>query len=223
MSHSTTDTTDSLKRVPLFLGVREDDLHAVAAKAAVKTFAKDSIVINEGETTGSLYVILSGKVKVFLAEASGKELILAIKGAGGYFGEMALDELPRSASVATLERSRLAVISRSDFKHLLLEQPAVSQHLIRDLIKIVRGLNKNVRGLTMLNVYGRVSKLLLDMAVHHDGKLVIPGKLTQQELANQVGSSREMVSRIFRNLSLGGYIKVERKTITINKALPPRL
>jgi CRP/FNR family cyclic AMP-dependent transcriptional regulator len=213
----------NLDSIPLFVGLHEDDLRAQAHKALVKTFAKNATVINEGESTGSLYVLLSGKVKVFLADESGKEIILDIKGPGGYFGEMALDDQARSASIVTLEPSRFAIFSKADFKHLLLEHPEVSQHVIRDLIHVVRRLNKNVRGLTMLNVYGRVSKLLLDLAVDQEGKLVISGKLTQQEVANRVGSSREMVSRIFRGLATRGYIKVEGKKLTIEKSLPDRL
>jgi CRP/FNR family transcriptional regulator, cyclic AMP receptor protein len=213
----------NLNKIPLILGMQEEDLHALADKAVIKTFPKNVTVLDEGESSGSLYVILAGKVKVYLADESGKELILDIKGAGGYFGEMALDERPRSATVVTLEASRFAVFSRTDFKHLLLEHPEVSQHVIKNLIHIVRGLNKNVRSLAMLNVYGRVSQLLLDLAVDQHGTLVISEKLTQKDMANRVGSSREMVSRIFRGLSLGGYIKVEGKKITINKSLPPHL
>src|ERR1700709_1549036 len=93
----------NLKKSPLFQGLSDHDLHGIAAKAVIKNFAKDVLVVSEGEFTGSLYVILAGKVKVFLGDESGKELILAIKGAGAYFGEMALDEGPRSASVVTLE------------------------------------------------------------------------------------------------------------------------
>jgi CRP/FNR family cyclic AMP-dependent transcriptional regulator len=212
----------NLKNIPLFLGLQEDDLRALAAKAVIKTFARDATIISEGEFTASLYVILSGKVKVCLGDESGKELILDIKGPGGYFGEMALDERPRSASVVTLEASRFAVFSQTDFKHLLLEHPEISQHVIKDLINIVRGLNKNFKNLVMRDVYGRVSRLLIDLAVEHDGKLVISEKLTQQDMASRVGSSRETINRIFRDLSIGGYIKVEGKKITINKALPAR-
>lgn len=208
---------------PLFLGLQEDDLCALVDKAAIRTFPKNAIVISEGDFTGSLYVVLSGKVKVCLGDESGKELILDIKGPGGYFGEMALDERPRSASVVTLEPSQFAVISKTDFEHLLLEHPEISLHVIKNLIHIVRGLNKNVRSLAMLDVYGRVSRLLLDLAVDQEGTLVISEKLTQQDMANRVGASREMISRIFRGLTFGGYIKVEGKKITINKALPPRL
>jgi len=207
---------------PLFFGLREDELRVVAAQSVKRSYPKNTVVIREGEFTGSLYVILSGKVKVYLGDQHGKELILDIKGPGEYFGEMALDDGPRSASVVTQEASRFAIISKDHFKHLLLEHPDVSLHLIKDLVHIVRELNKNVRSLAMLNVCGRVSKLLLDSAVKHDGKLVIEEKLTQQTMANRVGASREMISRIFRKLSGDGYIKVEGKKITINKPLPPR-
>jgi len=209
-----------LEKIPLFVGLHDADLRALAEKAVIRTFPKDATVISEGDLTGSLYVILHGKVKVYLGDESGKELILDIKGPGGYFGEMALDERPRSASVVTLETSRFAVISKPDFKHILLEHPEISQHVIKNLINIIRGLNKNVRSLTMLDVYGRVSRLLLDLAVEQEGKLVISEKLTQQDMASRVGSSRETINRIFRDLAFGGYIKVEGKKITINKALP---
>jgi CRP/FNR family cyclic AMP-dependent transcriptional regulator len=207
---------------PLFLGLQEDELRAVAAKAVEKSFPKNAIVINEGERTDSLYVVLSGKVKIYLGDEVGKELILDIKGPGGYFGEMALADGERSASVVALEESRFAIISIADFRHLLLKYPEISLHVIENLVHIIRGLNKNVRSLAMLDVYGRLSRLLLELAVEDDGKLVISEKLTQKDMASRVGSSREMVNRIFRGLALGGYIKVEGKKIIINKTLPAR-
>ena len=205
---------------PLFLGLQEDELRAVAAKAVERSFPKNAIVINEGERTDSLYVVLSGKVKIYLGDEIGKELILDIKGPGGYFGEMALAGGERSASVVALEESRFAIISIADFRHLLLKYPEISLHVIENLVHIIRGLNKNVRSLAMLDVYGRLSRLLLELAVEDDGKLVISEKLTQKDMASRVGSSREMVNRIFRGLALGGYIKVEGKKIIINKTLP---
>jgi CRP/FNR family cyclic AMP-dependent transcriptional regulator len=208
---------------PLFSGLPEQELRAIASKAVTRTYARNAVVIREGDFTGSLYVILSGKVKVCLGDESGKELILDIKGAGAYFGEMAIDDGPRSASVITLEHSRFAVISRIDFEHILRDHSDIALHVIKDLVHLVRGLNKSVSGLTMLDVYGRVSRLLLDSAVNHDGKLVIVEKLTQKEMAGRLGASREMINRILRSLSVGGYIEIEKKRITINKALPPHL
>jgi CRP/FNR family transcriptional regulator, cyclic AMP receptor protein len=206
---------------PLFSGLPENELRDIASKAVTRTYARNAVVIRQGNLTGSLYVILSGKVKVCLGDESGKELILDIKGAGAYFGEMAIDDGPRSATVVTLEQARFAVISKSDFAHILHDHPDISLHVIKDLVHLVRGLNKSVSGLTMLDVYGRVSRLLLESAVPHDGKLVIAEKLTQKEMASRLGASREMINRILRSLAAGGYINVEKKRITINKTLPP--
>ena len=212
----------NLKKIPLFLGLQEDDLHALAEKAVIRTFPKNAIVISEGELTEPLYVVLSGKVKVYLSDKNGKELVLDIKGPGGYFSEMVLDGGPRSASVVTTEPSQFAVISKADFKNLLLEHPEIALHVIKNLIHMARGLNQSVRSLAMLDVYGRVSRMLLDLAVEQDGKLVILEKLTQKDMASRVGASRELINRILRDLTIGGFIKVEGRKITINKALPPR-
>ncbi len=214
--------TINLKNIPLFQGLPDEDLRTLADKALVKTFPKNTIIVSEGELTEPLYVVLSGKVKVYLGDESGKELILEIKGPGGYFGEMVLDEGPRSASVMTIEPSEFAVIPKAVFKNLLLQHPDIALHVMKNLIHMARGLNKNVKSLAMLDVYGRVSRLLLDLAVKQDGKLVIPEKLTQREMASRVGSTREMINRILRDLTFGGYIKIEGRQIVINKVLPRR-
>ena len=213
---------NKLKTFALFASLQEDDLNALLNKLVVKTFPKHTIVVNEGDITDSLYVILSGKVKVYLGDESGKELILDVKGAGQYFGEMVLDEGPRSASVMTLERSQFAIISRDDFKGVLLKHPEIALHLIQNLIRVTRGLNENVKSLATLDVYGRVARLLLELATKQDGKVVVLEKLTQKDIASRVGASREMINRILRDLTIGGYIKVEAGRITISKAPPSR-
>ncbi len=212
----------NLKVVPLFADLPNGDLQTIAKKAAIKSFDKNAVVITEGEFTKSLYVIVSGRVKIFLDDENGKELVLDSKGSGEYFGEMVLDEGPRSASVMTTEPSTFAVISTTDFKALLLKHPEISLHVIKNLIRMARGLDENVRSLAMLDVYGRVSRMLLDMAVEQGGRLVIPERLTQQEMASRVGTSREVINRIIRDLTAGGYIRIEEKTIIINKPLPSR-
>ena len=211
-----------LKHIPLFAGLPDSDLQAIADKAVFKAYDKDAIVITERELTKSLYVILSGRVNVFLGDENGKELILASKGPGEYFGEMVLDEGPRSASVATTEPSTFAVISTTEFKDILLKYPEIALIVIKNLIRTARGLDENVRSLAMLHVYGRVSRMLLDLAVEQGGMLVIPGKLTRQEMAIRVGTSREVINRILRDLTAGGYIRIEDKTILINKPPTPR-
>jgi CRP/FNR family cyclic AMP-dependent transcriptional regulator len=211
-----------LKKIPLFAGLQDEDLRDLANKAVTRTFPKNMILISEGDLTDSLYVILSGKVKVYLGDESGKELLLDVKGPGEYFGEMMLEEGSRSASVMTAETSQLAAIARNDFKDFLREHPDIALHVIKNLIRMVRGLNENVKSLAMLDVYGRVSRLLLDLAIEQDGNLVILEKLTQKDMASRVGASREMINRILRDLTTGGYIKLEGGKITIKKTPPNR-
>src|ERR687892_458144 len=211
-----------LKTFPLFEGVPEADLRALADRAVKRNYPKQAIIVNEGDEGDSLYMILSGRVKIYLSEESGKELILAIRGPGQYFGEMVLDEQPRSATVMTLEPAQFAILSRADFRAFLLKHAEVALQLIQNLIRVARGLNQNVRSLAMLDVYGRVARILLELAVERDGKLVIPEKMTQKDIAARVGASREMINRILRDLTTGGYVSIDGGRITINKAPPAR-
>jgi CRP/FNR family cyclic AMP-dependent transcriptional regulator len=211
-----------LKSIPLFEGVPDADRRALAERSVTRNYPKQAIIINEGDESDSLYLILSGRVKVYLADEHGKELILAIKGPGQYFGEMVLDEQPRSASVMTLEPAQFACLSRADFRAFLLSHAEVSLQLIQNLIRLARGMNRSVRNLAMLDVYGRVARILLELAVERNGKLVIPEKLTQKDIAARVGASREMINRILRDLTIGGYVTMEDGCITINKAPPAR-
>lgn len=211
-----------LKSIPLFEGVPDAELRALADRTVTRSYPKQAIIVNEGDETDSLYLILAGRVKIYLADEHGKELVLSIKGPGQYFGEMVLDGEARSASVMTLDPSQFAILARADFKAFLLSHAEVSLQLIQNLIRVARGLNRNVRNLAMLDVYGRVARTLLELAVERDGKLVIPEKLTQKDIAARVGASREMINRILRDLTTGGYVSVEDGRITINKAPPAR-
>ena len=206
---------------PVILGLTENHLRTLAQSGVSRTFRKNTVVINEGDATDALYIIQSGKVKVYLADEAGKEVVLTTEGPGSYFGEMVLDGGPRSASVMTLETSTFSVVGKNEFKKFLTEHPDVSIHIIEKLIARTRALTDNVKSLALLDVYGRVAKLLLELAREEDGKLVIGEKLTQQEMANRVGASREMVSRILSDLSKGGYINITGKKITIAKKPPP--
>ena len=211
-----------LKSIPLFEGVPAAELHALVERTVTRSYPKQAIIVHEGDESDSLYLILAGRVKVYLADEHGKELILAIKGPGQYFGEMVLDEQPRSASVMTLEPAQFAILSRGDFRMFLLTHAGVALQLIQNLIRMARGLNQNVRNLAMLDVYGRVARILLELAVERDGKLQIPDRLTQKDIAARVGASREMINRILRDLTAGGYVSLEDGRITINKAPPAR-
>jgi len=196
------------------------DLRDFAERAVTRTLPKNTVVVSEGDRTDSLYIIVSGKVKIYVSDKKGKEVVLNESGPGEYFGEMVLDEGPRTASVMTLEPTQFLVVPKEDFREFVKKNPEFSLHLIYKLIKRVRALTNDVKSLALLDVYGRVARMLLDLAVERDGALVIEGKPTQQEIASRVGASREMVSRILGDLTVGGYIEVERDRITIAKTLP---
>ena len=212
-----------LRSFPLFQGVPDADLRALAERAVTRSYPKQAIIVNEGDDeSDTLYLVLAGRVKIYLADESGKELILAIKGPGQYFGEMVLDEQPRAASVMTLEPAQFAILSRADFRAFLLTHAEVALQLIQNLIQLARGLNRSVRNLALLDVYGRVARILLELAVERDGRLVIPERMTQKDIAARVGASREMINRILRDLTAGGYVSMEAGRIIINKAPPAR-
>lgn len=209
-----------LSNVPLFEGLTAEELQPIADMATTRSLPANSIVVNEGDQTESLYVILSGRVKIFLSDGDGKEVTLGIEGPGDYFGEMVLDGGPRSASVMTLESSQFSIIQKADIERYLINNPSVAVGIIRQLIGRIRGLTDNVRSLALLDVYGRLRKVLLDLAEESGGERVIKEKITQQELANRVGASREMVSKILKELTIGGYIQIDKKIITILKDPP---
>ncbi len=198
----------------------EADLEAVARRAVSRTFPKNTVVVSEGDGTDSLYIIVSGRIKVFVSDEKGKEIVLGNAGPGEYFGEMVLDEGPRSASVMTLEPTRFLIVPKKDFMEFVAKSPEFSLHLIRKLILRARSLTSDVKSLALMDVYGRVARMLLELAVERDGTLVIEGRPTQQDMANRVGASREMISRILTDLASGGYITVARDCITIARALP---
>ncbi len=211
-----------LENIPLFSALGAEDLEAIAKQAVTKTFPKGNIVINEGDRTDSLYVILSGKVKVFLTDENHKEVIVDIQRSGDYFGELALlDEAPRSASVMTMEPCTFLVVSKSAFDRYLTHNPQVALNVMKGLAERLRATTENVRSLALLDVYGRIARTLLQLAHREGEENVIDEKLTHQDLANMVGASREMVSRIMADLAKGGYIKVEGKSIIVKEKLPP--
>jgi CRP/FNR family cyclic AMP-dependent transcriptional regulator len=195
-------------------------VQALADHGVVKAYPKNAVIVNEGDVSDAMYVILAGRVKIYLADDEGKEVLLNTEGPGGYFGEIILDEGPRSASVMTLEPSRFSVVSRAQFKAFLGDTPDAAFELIRALIHRVRDLTKTVGNLALLDVYGRVVRLLQELASEQDGRLVITPRPTQSDIASRVGCSREMISRILKDLRLGGYIRDESDATIIAKTPP---
>jgi CRP/FNR family cyclic AMP-dependent transcriptional regulator len=209
-----------LESVPLFDGLSPEALAKIEARAVARSYPRNAVVISEGDEATSMFIILSGSVKVYHTEADGKETILNTQGPGQHFGELALaDDAPRSASVMTLEPSRLLVLSKAAFKECLEDSPEVGYHLVEALARQVRRLTETVNMMGR-DVYGRIRTLLESLAVERDGVPVIDQPMTQQDIANRIASSREMVSRVFKELKAGGYVEEQDKRIIIKKKLP---
>ena len=209
-----------LENVPLFSGLSTESLAEIEQHSSVKSFRKNAIIISQDDKSYSLYVILSGRVKVFVSDEDGREAVLNYQGAGDYFGDLALiDKQPRVASVMATEASKFMIISRQDFLTCLSRNPEIAINLIKPMTQRMRMLAKNVSSLALMDVYGRVARTLLEQAVEKEGELVT-GRITQQEIADMVGASRAMVCRILKDLKAGGYISVDKKCITIHQKLP---
>ncbi|MEP7302650.1 MAG: Crp/Fnr family transcriptional regulator [Caldimonas sp.] len=203
-------------------GVLQDSvLQRVAARGGVRRYASNAILISEGDLADSMYIVLSGRVKVYASNEAGKEVVIAMHGAGEYVGELSLDGGVRSASVVTMEPTTCSVVPGVELREFLAENPDFALHLVRKLIWRVRQATDSVKSLALEDVYGRVLRLLFALSDPCGGERVVRERLTQQEIADRVGSSREMVNRIFKDLSIGGYLRVEKSSITIVKTPPP--
>ena len=211
-----------LAQVPVFQDLSADQRDKLLQHAAVRKYRKNTVLMEKGDEANGLYVVLSGAVKVYLADDQGKEYVLNELAPGNYLGELALlEDSTRTASVMTLDESRLLFISKAAFISFLHERPDAAYQLIGSLAARVRELTKEVEKLALRDVYGRLADTLTTRAVEEDGRF-ITDSLTQQQLASMVGASREMVSRIFRDLKSGGYISLEGKRIVLNRPLPER-
>ena len=197
-------------------------IEKMAALATTRTFGKNAIMVSEGDETDSLYIVLAGRAKVFVADENGREVQLNQIGPGEYFGEVTLDGGPRSASVMALEECRCAVVKRAELTAFLERNPEFALHLVRKLAHRVRMLTDSVRSLALMDVYGRVARLLLELAEERDGRLVVEESLTHRDIASRVGASREMISRIFSDLTDGGYVRKEDRHLVIMRKPPPR-
>lgn len=210
-----------LRKVALFSELSDKQIDFLSARSPSRNYPKGAIIVNEGDEGNALFVIQAGSVKTYLSDDKGKEVVLSTQGSGEYFGDLALfDDTPRSASVAALEPCKLMVISKNLFREALAEKPEIAFVLLKGLAIRVRSLTENVRTLALLDVFGRLVSTLYSLAVEKEGALIVEQKLTQQELANRIGASREMVSRIMHDLIEGGYIEVDHKRILIRKKIP---
>lgn len=201
------------------------DLRSLAARGVVRSYPKKAVLINEAETGDSLFVLLKGSCKVFSMDESGRELTYGTIHPGDYFGEMSLDGGPRSASVITLEPSSCAVVSRAAVTEHLSAEPQFAMNLVLQVIRRARAATEAARNMALLDVYGRLVSVLEKhdgpSTTHADGSVTLES-ITHQEMASRVGASREMVSRLLKDLEKGGYIEMGTKRLVLLKKLPAR-
>jgi CRP-like cAMP-binding protein len=205
----------TLQKVPLFSQLGPPDLQRVLEVARERAYPKNSVILFEDDPGDALYVVKQGQVKVVLIGEDGREVILSVLGEGDFFGEMALiDDEPRSAHVIAMSDSALLVLRREDFQGLLMQTPVIALAMLRELTRRLRRVDEKVGSLVLLDVNGRVARLLLDLAEEAGGER-ITRRLTHHTIAQMIGSSRETVSRTMRELVDKGFIEVSRRDIVI--------
>jgi CRP/FNR family cyclic AMP-dependent transcriptional regulator len=207
-----------LKNIDLFADLSDSAADTLLRCAKLHKYPKNSVIVTEGDTHSNFYIVASGHLKVFANGDDGRQIVFSWLEPGDYFGELALiDGAPRSASVMTLAPTTLQVISQHDFQQFLTGDYGAALAMMKAMARRIRILTGSVRDLALLDVYGRVANLLQQRAAD-DGHAEL--KLTHQEIADMVGASREMVSRIMRELAVGGYIEQTTGSIAVRKTLP---
>lgn len=213
-----------LEKVPLFESLSPEDRAVLEAGMHTQNFPKGSTLVNQSDVSNNLlYIVLSGRLKVFMSNEDGREVLLDFLQEGDAFGELSLfDEQPRSATVMTVEDCKIGLFPRQYLFDCLQRNPNIAIELLKTVIKRMRNTTEQVSSLALLDVYGRIAKVLTNMVkLQPDGKETTD-PLTHQELSTMVGASREMVTRILNDLKRGGYITVENHRIELKRRLPDR-
>jgi CRP/FNR family cyclic AMP-dependent transcriptional regulator len=208
-------TADFLATIPLFSGLQRDELQKFADLTRERSYPKGSVILFQDDPGDSLFVLRSGRVKVVLIGEDGREVILGVLEPGAHFGELALiDDQPRSAHVIAMEDANLLILRREDFRRRVEANPSVAWALLTELSRRLRRADVKIGGLVLLDVPGRIARLLLDL-VDEAGSAAIEKPLTHQTIAQMIGASRETVSRAMKEFQDAGLITVERRRIAV--------
>ena len=214
------DERELIRTVPIFSELSDEEIGAVARHASRRQFQKDAVIFFENEPGDTLYVVATGRVRVSILGDDGREVILSVLGPGDFFGEMALlDNDPRSATTIAAEDTELLCLSRPDFEKVLSESPTMMMALIKVLTTRLRHANQQISTLALLDVYGRVARLIVEMA-QDEGRRLKDGRIafrrsTHQEIANRIGTTRETVTRMLKDLQRQKLVHVEGKEFVV--------
>lgn len=213
-----------LTKTPLTLSVPAASQHvqALAALGMHRRYRARSLLIQEGDHGDTIYILLRGQLRVYVSDNQGKEVTLAIHDPGEYVGEMSLDGGPRSASVETLETSICSTIHREQLLSYISQHPDFALEMMAKLIRRARMATDSARSLALIDVYGRLAQLLNQLAGPHqaDGSRLLAQRITHQQIAQHLACSREMVSRLLKDLEKGGYITQEKRQLVLVRSLP---
>ncbi|HUQ45739.1 MAG TPA: Crp/Fnr family transcriptional regulator [Gemmatimonadaceae bacterium] len=208
-------TADFLATVPLFSGLQRDEIQKFADLTRERSYPKGSVILFQDDAGDSLFVLRAGRVKVVLIGEDGREVILGVLEPGAHFGELALiDDQPRSAHVIAMEDAQLLILRREDFRRRVEANPTVAWALLTELSRRLRRADVKIGGLVLLDVPGRIARLLLDLS-DEAGTDAIDKPLTHQTIAQMIGASRETVSRAMKEFQDAGLITVERRRIAV--------
>jgi CRP/FNR family cyclic AMP-dependent transcriptional regulator len=215
-----TVSTLLLRNVPLFSMLPEDQLTVLTKVVRRNSFLRGATIIAAGDVTDSLYVVISGRFKVIIGDKTGREIILAVLGPGEYFGEMVpIEDNTRSASVVAMEPGDLLVLSKNEFRKCLQDNFEMAMTMLRCAVQRLREADRKIGRLALMDVYSRVAGHLLEMSETIDGQHVIAQKIVKQQMADTVGASREMVSKVMKDLQAGGFIEVRGKAIYLRDSI----
>src|SRR3954462_5308574 len=209
-----------LATAPLFAGLDAMTADVLASAMTTRTIDRGHVVFNEGDTGDRLFIVLDGKVKISRSATDGRENLLAVLGPSEMFGELSLfDPGPRTATATAITDSTLASLDHDDLRPLLLAQPAVGMHLLRALAQRLRRTNEAMADLVFSDVPGRVANALLGLAekfgVSDSDGVRVQHDLTQEELAQLVGASRETVNKALSDFATRGWLRLEGRTVLL--------
>ena len=213
---------DYLKEISPYNDLSDAELESFADIATKRKYRKNMVLIQQGDDTGSLYILLDGEMRVYIEDEQGRELTVKILKPGDSFGELALlGDFPRIANVVALTDCVVSTVSKDSYLSILKEHPQISLALIKSLAHMVRETTEELSCIALLDVYGRLTHILDKYAVEREGQRQVP-KFTHKEISNMIGSSREMVSKIMKELEKGEYISVTDEHYLLNRSLPSR-
>ena len=220
MNQSTAVSTTALRTFDLFQGLSDGALEDIARSAVMRRIPRGQTVVHAGDRTDYVYLVLTGSLKVIVSDEDGREVILSILGQGELFGEMGVfGEHPRSASVVSVMPSDLIMITKNDFRNLMQENFEVAWRMMCNLADRLRNADRKIESLALMDVYGRVARLLIEMSEEVDGQTLVVSKLSKQDIAKMIGASREMVSRVMKDLAQQGLIEDTDKGIVLRDRL----